>query len=217
MKDRKYKHIIFDIDGTLLDTEKAILLSLQDTLFEVARKEVSLEELRFALGIPGEVALRALGISDAEPVNRLWNEKLLDYSSSIRLFKGIPELLSALKAERYALGIVTSKTRQEYAADFALPFGLDGYFDMVICVEDAPRPKPHPDPLQMYLSLSGVCAQEVLYVGDTLYDCQCAQSAGVDFGLALWGNTVSLETSASFLFKKPSDVLTLLQCSTILG
>ena len=92
----------------MLDTEKAILLSLQDTLFEVARKEVSLEELRFALGIPGEVALRALSISDAEPVNRLWNEKLLDYSSSIRLFKGIPELLSALKAERYALGIVTS-------------------------------------------------------------------------------------------------------------
>ena len=63
---RKYKHIIFDIDGTLIDTEEAILQSLQDIISEILHKDIGKHELRFALGIPGSVALRQLGITDTE-------------------------------------------------------------------------------------------------------------------------------------------------------
>ena len=80
----KYRHIIFDIDGTLLDTESAILQSLKDTVAEILQKDIPVEELKFALGIPGEVTLHRLGISDARTANRKWNEYLLRYKSSIR-------------------------------------------------------------------------------------------------------------------------------------
>ena len=208
----KYKHILFDIDGTLIDTEEAILQSLQDTVREMLHKDIGKPELKFALGIPGSVTLRKLGITDTERANKRWNENLLKYKSRIRLFDGIPHLLENLKMNGCKLGIVTSKTRHEYTADFAAPFALSGYFGIVICVEDTPRPKPYPDPLltylnTAYLNTARIHAEDALYIGDTLYDCLCAQNAGVDFGFAAWGNAAVQEIPADYLFKRPADVL----------
>lgn len=200
-----YRHIIFDIDGTLLDTESAILLSLKDTIFEMLHKDIPQEELKFAFGIPGETALRALGIKNTLSANRKWNECLSKYKQSIKLFDGIPELVRELKSEGYILGIVTSKDRHEFVTDF-VPFGMADYFGRIICVEDAPRPKPNPDPLTTYLTLSGINAGQALYVGDTVYDSRCAKDAGVDFGLALWGGVPSQEISADYLFRTPADI-----------
>jgi len=58
------RHIVFDIDGTLIDTEKAVLKSLQDTIFEVTKSKIETNDLKFALGIPGEVTLKRLGIQN---------------------------------------------------------------------------------------------------------------------------------------------------------
>ncbi len=203
----KYKHIIFDIDGTLIDTEEAILQSLQDTVREMLHKDIGRHELKFALGIPGSVALRKLGITDTERANDRWNEHLLKYRSRIRLFDGIPELLSSLNMNGYKLGIVTSKTRNEYTADFAAPFALSDYFGTVICVEDAPRPKPFPEPLLAYLNVSDINAGDAVYIGDTVYDSQCAKNAGLDFGLAAWRNAAAQGIPADYIFKSPVDVL----------
>ena len=81
----------------------------------------------------------------------------------------------------------------------------------MICVEDTPRPKPYPDPLQTYLNTARIHAEDALYIGDTLYDSLCAQNAGVDFGLAAWGNAAVQEIPADYLFKRPADVLSLLR------
>ena len=70
-----YKQIVFDIDGTLIDTEYAVLHSLQDTIRCIAGKNVDIEELTFALGITGEDALHRLRINDVVSALSLWDKK----------------------------------------------------------------------------------------------------------------------------------------------
>lgn len=204
---KKYSHLVFDIDGTLLDSRQADLQALQDTLMELQGRRVPIEQLEFAFGIPGEVSLRQLGITDIQQANRLWNLNVEKYMDKMTLFSGISHLLQQLKAQGFRLGIVTSRERQEYASAFSNQFEEAAWFDTVICVEDAPHPKPHPAPLMAYLSQTGIRAQEALYIGDTLYDSRCAQGAGVDFGLAQWGCIASHSIPAAYTFGSPQEVL----------
>lgn len=202
---KKYKHIIFDIDGTLLDTEYAVLHSLQDTLMPYLHKTVPTEELTFVLGIPGEVALEKLGIRHIEEANRVWNDNMRKYRQNIRLFDGVCDMLESLQRQGYELGIITSKTRQEFETDFA-PHGANHYFKSVICVDDSPKPKPNPDPILAYLKRNGLSAKEAVYIGDTEYDSRCAHSAGADFGLALWGCNAPDGIACEYRFESPITI-----------
>lgn len=202
----KYKHIVFDVDGTLLDTDLAVLHSLQDTITHYLNEYISMDELHFALGIPGEVTLLKLGMEDVESANKFWNDKMQEYIQHVKLFDGINEMLESLHEKGLKLGIVTSKTREEYETDF-VPHGVARYFDTVICVEDASKPKPNPEPLLAYLQKNNLSADEVIYIGDTEYDSQCAYSAGIDFGLALWGCRKQDDIKCKYKFVEPCMIL----------
>lgn len=205
----KYSHIVFDIDGTLIDTESAVLNSFQDTILELQQRKVDLPDLKFTFGIPVEASLSQLGIKDVQAGSRIWHKYLKNYVSTFKIFDGIENLLKDLKAKNCQLGIITSKNREEYKNDF-LPFGLSDYFDTIISVEDCARPKPFPDPMLRYLEITGVGADEVLYIGDSIYDIQCAKEAKVDSGLAIWGSHSVKHIYATHYFRNPKDVIYLL-------
>lgn len=139
------KGIIFDIDGTMLDTEKAVLYSLQRTLRDEGMN-YSLEKLHFALGIPGMAALQEIGVENMKAVHEKWIRNMADFKNEITVFKGIAEVIEIVSSYKIRTGIVTSKTRQEFIDDFQ-PFGLHSYFEHSICVEDTMKHKPHPEPL----------------------------------------------------------------------
>lgn len=201
----KYSHIIFDVDGTMIDTEKALLCSLQDTLFELKGKKPALADLRFSFGIPGEDTLRQLGISNIEEANRVWYNHFNNYYASVGLFSGIETLIKDLHSNGYQLGVVTSRNRFEFGSDFPR-FGLSEYFGTVVCADDSEHSKPHPGPMLKYLETAGIKSSEALYIGDTVYDMQCAASAGVDFGLALWGHNSARHIRAGYYFQTPYEV-----------
>lgn len=113
-----YSHIVFDIDGTLLDTETAVLRSLQDTVFHFTQKRPELSSLYFALGITSEDALKKLSTPSISDAAAYWNEAMWRYADSVSLFPGISELLEALRGKGAVLGIVTSKTIAEFEKDF---------------------------------------------------------------------------------------------------
>ena len=202
----QYTHIVFDIDGTMLDSAFADLSALQRVIRELQNRECPLEELQFALGIPGHVALKQLGIEEVETANRLWNKYMTELSHTMRLFDGIVETIRTLKSHGLKIGIVTSKNPIEYAHDFS-PFGIDALFDTVILVTDSKAPKPSPEPMFAYLEKSNASPEEVLYIGDTRYDRNCAAGAGVDFGLALWGARSPHEIEATYQFHSPHDII----------
>ena len=202
-----YKHIVFDVDGTLIDTEYAILQSLQKTIKITTGNIVELNDLKFALGITGKDALGRLNISDTcIPLTLdLWRENMGNFCDTINVFSGITELLDALKLSGYELGIVTSKTKDEIEYDF-IRFGIGNYFRTIICADDTLEHKPNPAPLIKYMEAANISNQDVLYIGDSEYDMKCAQGANIDFALACWGSN-SRDMKAKYYLEKPSDVL----------
>lgn len=200
----KYEQIVFDIDGTLLDTEYAVLHSLQDTVRELYKKEISVSELRFALGITGADALKILQIEDISRALGLWDKNMGKYADTVKVFEGISELLEELLKMDCQMGIVTSKTREEFEHDFGR-FGISHYFKTIVCADDTKKHKPDAAPLLKYMELSGADCKEILYVGDSRYDSECAENAGIEFALAVWGSH-SRSVRADYFLEKPLDL-----------
>ncbi|MDD2971860.1 MAG: HAD family hydrolase [Lachnospiraceae bacterium] len=204
----KYKAILFDIDGTLLDTEQKVIISLQHALLRMTNTFYPEESLYSCLGLPGKDGLRKLGIAPEkiDYVHSAWEEYDKDYPVPSQLFQGIKELLILLKASHIKLGIVTSQTHLEYAYTFR-DYTIAKIFDFCICSDDTEHPKPSPDPLLRVMKQFSYTPDELLYIGDTIYDLQCACTAGVDFALALWGAHDPDNTPAEYRLTHPRDLL----------
>lgn len=201
-----YNCVILDVDGTLIDTEAAVIGSLKKLLEERGHEVPADHELRFVLGIPGRDSLPRFGMKDVEEACERWNAFMKDFAEQIRPYDGIREALRRLKNAGITTGIVTSKTRQELENDF-VPFGLMDQLDYVVCADDTEKHKPCPDPLMKFLELSGADPARSVYVGDTKYDAECASAAGVDFALALWGAPAPGEVrGAAHWLDHPSDI-----------
>jgi len=198
--------IIFDVDGTLIDTEFTVKKSLQKLLFEETLKEYSWDELDFILGIPGEVTLEKFGLKNVREASRRWNSYMIEFKNQVKVYDGIEHTLQKLKALAITTGIVTSKTNIEFRDDF-IPFGLMPYFDFYVCASDTQRHKPFPDPLLKFLEISAMRAEQCIYIGDTAYDQQAANAARITFELALWGAKNSEEIDADVKIRKPQDIL----------
>lgn len=203
-----YKTVIFDVDGTLIDTEQAVLGSLQKMLREDYNREMDVSELFFVLGIPGAVALPQLGILDIDQANERWNYFMKDFYHTVKIYEGIADLMKSIQNTGVKQGIVTSKTTEELKDDF-VPHGLMEYLSYVVCADDTVKHKPNPEPLLKFLEISNADPASSIYIGDTIYDYECARDAGIDFGLALWGCKNHEKISAKYKFAHPHDILKL--------
>ena len=204
----KYKHIVFDIDGTLIDTEYAVLHSLQETIRALSGREIPCSELKFALGITGIDALKKLEIKDISYATELWDKNMCKYADTIKVFDGIPDLLKNLLRLDCEMGIVTSKTRDEFTHDFC-QFGINHYFKTIICADDTQEHKPNAAPLLKYEELSKTDHRKMLYIGDSKYDSKCAENAGIDFALAVWGSHIKY-IKADYFLERPADLLSVM-------
>lgn len=201
-----YHYIVFDVDGTLIDTEQVCLKALQMLLRSRQGREVSLEDCRFSLGIPSHVVLPMVELEETEDILREWDSYYAGMIGEAGVFSGIVPLLEELKMRGVTLGIITSRSGTEMSCDPNMK-PLLHYFGVVITAADTETHKPTPGPMLEYLRRTGASPADTLYVGDTTYDCQCAQSAGVAFALALWGAPTAEGIPAEYLPQVPADIL----------
>ena len=183
------KAVLFDLDGTLLDTYQLILSSMRYTIQTVLGQDLPDERLMEKVGQPLVTQLADFA-DDPEMVEKLvsvyreHNEK--HHDSVVRAFAGMRETLEALKGAGLVLGVVTSK-RHELAQRGLDIAGLAPYMSFVVGPDDWPEHKPAPGSVLHGCRLAGFDASECAYVGDSPFDLQAGNGAGCFTVAVLWG------------------------------
>jgi pyrophosphatase PpaX len=211
--------VLFDLDGTLIDTTDLILASCAFTFERHCGWCPPREALvaTFGRSLPEtllEFAGRA-GFADppAEAAAMLATYRAHNdehHDALIREFEGVPAMLDALAGAGVRMGVVTSK--REGAARRGLDFfGLACYFDVAVFHDDTTRHKPDPEPLVYAMEQAGAAPRETVYVGGSVHDIAAGRAAGVTTVAALWGPFPRADLVAAgpgMLAETPAEVVT---------
>ncbi|HEU0335071.1 MAG TPA: HAD-IA family hydrolase [Gaiellaceae bacterium] len=184
----RFPVVLFDLDGTLIDSGPIIVASMKHAARTVLGREVEERLLTAAIGGPGLVAqMEALDperVDDLVAAYRAHNEPLHE---ELEAFWEVVEVLPRLREQGRRLGIVTAKRRTTVQLAFDRLPGLESNFDVVIGADDTERHKPDPAPLLEALDRLGAGPAESAYVGDSPFDVRAAKAAGM-FAIAVaWG------------------------------
>ena len=190
-----YKAVVFDLDGTVVDSVELIILSFQHAIRTVLGREISREDSIAWVGRPLREQMERFSPEHADElvdVYREWNHR--EHDRMLKLYDGILGLLDALNHAKVKIGLVTSKSRYTTQMAFDLT-GIEAYFDAVVCSDECTGNKPLPDPILFCLEQLGVEPADAAYVGDSPTDMQAALAAHVDAIAVTWGvfDTAALE------------------------
>ncbi|MDR2132047.1 MAG: HAD-IA family hydrolase, partial [Clostridiales Family XIII bacterium] len=179
--------ILFDFDGTVMDTNRVIINSWQHTFRTLTGAERPVEEIVATFGeILQNTAARLFPDVPVEKTMEIYRSyHTANFGPMISVFPGIRELLEALKERGYAVAMVTSRLPSTTMEGLD-KYGLSGYFDPVVTCDDCEKFKPDPEPALIALERLGKRPEEALMVGDTRNDILCARRAGVKSVLVGW-------------------------------
>lgn len=179
----KYRLLVFDWDGTLMDSTAKIIACLQRAILAVAMPERSPEQLRHVIGLGLREAFDTL-YPDVEygHIQQLITAYKMQYlhldNTPASLFSGVDAMLETLHNQGYRLTIATGKGRNGLNK-ILQETGLTSRFEMTCCAEETAS-KPQPHMLYELMRETGVIADHMLMVGDTAFDLEMAKRAGVD-------------------------------------
>jgi pyrophosphatase PpaX len=183
----RFPVVLFDLDGTVVDSGSIILASMRHAVDSVLGVEVSDEQLMAVVGGPGlEAQMRALAperVDELVAVYRSHNEPLHDGLASCA---GIDDVLVRLADEGRRLGIVSAKRRSTVELAFArVPLGH--LFEVIVGGDETERHKPDPQPLLLALERLSASPEDAAYVGDSPFDVRAAKAAGMHAVAVTWG------------------------------
>lgn len=184
----RFPIVLFDLDGTLIDSGPIILASMQHSVRTVLGREIPPDELGLTIGGQGIVAqMQAIDGDRADELVEAYKEHNDGLHETLEAFDDLLDVLPRLTAEGRRLGIVTAKRRRTVALALERFPALSDEFEVVVTHEDTDRHKPDPDPVLLAIErLDGVPAQAV-YVGDSPFDVKAAKAAGAYAVAVGWG------------------------------
>ena len=208
------KTILFDLDGTLLDTNSMIIESFQHTYRTHLNKEFPREYIVETFGEILRVTLErecSHCVEEAMDTYRSFQKE--NFERLIEIHLGVKEALEHFYREGYKMGVVTSRLN-ESAIRGLRHFGLEKYFSVIIGADDTPHHKPDPMPAFMALEKLKSKADETLLVGDSPYDIQCAKNAGMGSVLVGWSilpRHLNMEHGPDYVVESMEDLVKLVE------
>jgi pyrophosphatase PpaX len=184
-----FRTILFDLDGTLIDSIALILASYRHTILTHRGTALPDEVWLEGLGTPLRAQFRRLTSDPAEVeamVTTYRDHNLANHDAMVRAYGGVLPAVAALAAGGRTLAVVTSKLR-EGARRGLRHCGLDRYFPVVVGADDVERHKPDPEPVLKALEMLDADARTAIFVGDSPHDMAAGRAAGVAVAAALWG------------------------------
>ena len=184
----RFRIVLFDLDGTLIDSGPIILASMQHAVRTVLGREIPADELRMTIGGQGIVAqMQAIDTDHADELLEAYKEHNDGLHDTLEAFDDLVALLPALKAEGRKLGLVTAKRQRTVALALDRFPVLASVLDVVVTHEDTSRHKPDPEPVLLAVERLGGTPDEAVYIGDSPFDIGAAKAAGVYAVAVGWG------------------------------
>jgi pyrophosphatase PpaX len=208
--------VLFDLDGTLIDSVRLILDSYHHTLSHHGLPARTDEEWLKGVGTPLTVQLAEWRDQSGtiEAMIATYREyNLKHHDRMVTVYPGVLEAIREIKAAGVQTGLVTSKNRQGALRGLTL-VGLEALMDVLVCADEVTNPKPHPEPVEKAISLLGADPATTVYVGDSLHDMHSGRAAGVRTAAALWGpfGRAHLESATpDYWLERPADLISLLR------
>ena len=205
------KIILFDLDGTLIDSTEAILESFGVAFKTFGTTVPTDDAIKAEIGHPLDMMFATLGVEEV----KIWDH-VAAYKAHYREISRAKTFLlpnakeAVLHAKEFAtLGVVTTKTAK-YSIELLEHMGLMHYFDVLIGREDVVNPKPHPEPIEKALSKLAYDTNNIWMIGDTCMDMLAARSANVK-GIGLtcgYGTLESLGKCTDTIYENAHEAVT---------
>lgn len=204
-----YKYILFDFDGTLINTNDLIVLALNRTSEKFLGKRLSQDDLNSILGKYLDEQMSCLSGKHCQNMALFYREFYENNEEAMtREFPGMPETLAGLKNLGCSMAIVSAKGREGIERGLSF-FGYGNYFDAIISAYDVENNKPHPEPALKAMKALNAQPGETLLVGDSPYDILCGKNAGIKTVLAAWTifpRQGLLALKPDYIAEKPQDL-----------
>lgn len=212
--------VVFDLDGTLIDSEGLILASFRHTMRTHLGAPPPDAAWRATIGRPLAIQVRDFARSDdeAEAMVRTYTEHNLEnHDRLVRSFPGVTECVEELRAGGFRLAIATSKRRVATRMGLAACGLPEDWFASIVTADDVTRFKPEPDPVLKALAEAGETDPgRAVYVGDSVHDMRSGRAAGARTAAVLWGpngRDVLEPEEPDWVVETPAELTTLLRAA----
>ncbi|ASN04751.1 pyrophosphatase PpaX [Virgibacillus necropolis] len=207
----KIHTILFDLDGTLIDTNELIIASFLHT-FEHYKLPITREETLPFIGPTLKATFDKVDPTKSEDMIQVYRDhNLYHHDNYVNAYPFVVETLKRLKEKDIKLGIVTTKMRTGTNMGLKL-VGLDKLFDTVITLDDVTNAKPHPEPIVKAMNELGADATSTLMVGDNFHDIEAGQNAGVQTAGVAWtikGRETLEKLNPTYMLEDMRDLYTI--------
>lgn len=206
--------IVFDLDGTLINSLGLILASYRHTMDTHLGRRMADELWVRGMGTPLHVQMRSFAKdeAEAEAMVRTYEEhNLANHDALVEPYPGVRDAVRDLGARGLTLAVATSKRTKATHMGLRRCGFEEEWFASIVTADDVDRPKPHPEPVLLALARAGeIDPSRAIYVGDSVHDMRSGRAAGVVTAAVLWGpnsrETLAVTKPDRWL-QEPADLL----------